>query len=230
MSKRRNKTNRPRGSKPYRYVPINEHVSQAAPEEVLRAMSRLPKDLDWEVMAPNVVPVLPRRRPMPPDIGNALTVLLPPGIPTGFGIDIGPAVMHIGHDLLASWGIEPGDVATQALENLGRKTASARPRDLFTERIGETPVRTLQSGWGWASTLVLLPDELVRIFGPADQVLVAPVRDLLMSAPADTDPGFLAWLRDEFGSLDPNALAVEAFALRRGQLSYVALERDLARA
>ena len=39
--------------------------SQATPEAVLRAMGGLPPDLDWEVMAPNVIPILPRRRPMP---------------------------------------------------------------------------------------------------------------------------------------------------------------------
>ena len=79
----------------------------------------------------------------------------------------------------------------------------------------------LQSGAGCASALVLVPDELERIFGAAPQALIAPMRDILISVPPDTDTAWLAWLNDEFAEMDPNGLALDAFRLEAGELRYV---------
>ena len=85
------------------------------------------------------------------------------------------------------------------------------------------PVRILQSGVGCASALVLVPDELERIFGSERQCLIAPMRDLLISMPADADRELVGWLNDEFASMDPNGLALDAFVLEDGTLRYEAL-------
>ena len=68
-------------------------------------------------------------------------------------------------------------------------------------------MRILQSGVGCASALVLVPDELERIFGSAEQCLIAPMRDLLISMPVDADRELVGWLNDEFATMDPNGLA-----------------------
>jgi hypothetical protein len=87
----------------------------------------------------------------------------------------------------------------------------------------------LQSGVGCASALLLVPDELVRIFGSEPQCLIAPMRDLLVSLPPDTDRTFVAWLNEEFSEMDPNGLALDAFGLEDGVLRYEALAtRDAA--
>lgn len=224
MSKRRQDSReRRRAGKRHRGVPLGNGMSMAAPDEVLRALGRLPADLDWGTVAPNVFPVLARRRPLPPEIGEPLRVLLPPGIMTGFGIDIGPAVLHVGPDLLATWGLEPAELTARALENLRRRTARARPRDVREETIDGVPVRLLQSGWGWASTLLLVEDELIRLFGDGPQRFIAPMRDLLVSIPASVPGEFAGWLNDELTDLDPNALALDAFVLDGGQLRYETL-------
>ena len=62
----------------------------------------------------------------------------------------------------------------------------------------------LQTGVGCASAMVLLPDELRRVFGEGAQLLIAPMRDVLISLPPDVDRAFAAWLNDEFASMDPN--------------------------
>jgi hypothetical protein len=220
--KRRAKRRRKAG-KDYRTWDLGNGVVQATPEAVLRAMGGLPPDLEWEVMAPNVIPILPRRRPMPSQAGEPFRVTLPPGIPTGFGIDIGPAFLVVGQSLLGSWPIGPAELVATALENLRTLMGPIRARDLLHQRFEGVPARILQSGVGCASALVLAPDELRRIFGGAPQLLVAPMRDILISMPADVDRGLAAWLNEEFASLDPNGLDLDAFALEDDDLRYEAL-------
>jgi hypothetical protein len=220
--KRRAKRQRKAG-KDYRTWDLGNGVVQATPEAVLRAMGSLPPDLEWEVMAPSVIPILPRRRPMPSRAGEPFRVTLPPGIPTGFGIDIGPAFLVIGESLLGSWPIGPAELVATALENLRTRMRPVRARDLLHQRFDGVPARILQSGVGCASALVLAPDELRRIFGREPQLLVAPMRDILISLPPDADRGQVAWLNEEFAAMDPNGLDLDAFLLEDEVLRYEAL-------
>jgi hypothetical protein len=220
--KRRAKRRR-RAGKSYRTEDLGNGMVMASPEAVLRAMGGLPPDLEWPVMAPNVVPILPRRRPMPPQAGDPFRVTLPPGIPTGFGIDIGPAFLVVAESLLGTWPIGPAELVATALDNLRTRMRGLRPRDLVVQDLDGVPIRVLQSGVGCASALVLVPDELARIFGPAPQCLIAPMRDLLISMPADVDRAFAGWINDEFAEMDPNGLALDCFVLDDGDLRYEAL-------
>lgn len=220
--KRRDKRRRKAG-KAYRTWDLGNGMVQATPEAVVRAMGGLPPDLDWQVLAPDVIPILPRRRPMPAAAGEPFRVTLPPGIPTGFGVDIGPAFLVVGQGLMDTWPIGPADLVATGLQNLRDRLRSVRPRDLLREAIDGVPVRALQSGIGCASTLVLVPDELERIFGRDAQCLIAPMRDLLISMPPETDRAFVAWLNDEFAEMDPNGLALDAFVMEDGGLRYETL-------
>ena len=220
---RRREKRRRKAGKDHATWDVGNGVVQATPQAVLRAMGGLPPDLDWEMLAPNVIPILPRRRPMPPMAGEPFRVTLPPGIPTGFGIDIGPAFLVVGSALLETWPIDAAELVATALENLRGRMREVRPRDLVRQTLDAVPARVLQSGLGCASALLLVPDELVRIFGTEPQCLIAPMRDLLVSLPADTDRTFVAWLNEEFSEMDPNGLALDAFALEDGVLRYEAL-------
>jgi hypothetical protein len=220
--KRRAKRRRKAG-KSYRTVDLGNGMVQASPDAVLRAMGGLPPDLDWPAMAGAVIPILPRRRPLPPLAGEPFRVTLPPGIPTGFGIDIGPAFLVVGESLLATWPVGPADLVATALDNLRARMRPVRARDLVRQAIDGVPVRVLQSGAGCASGLVLVEDELRRIFGGGPQCLIAPMRDILISMPLDVDRAFVAWINDEFAEMDPNGLALDAFVLDDAGLRYEAL-------
>jgi hypothetical protein len=198
----RRRAKRRRGAgKAYRTDDLGNGMERAAPGEVVRAIGALPPDLDWDTLAPDVVPILPRRRSAPPAAAS----------------------------LLASWPIGPAELVATALDNLRRRLRPVRPRDLHAGAVDGIPLRILQSGMGCASTLVLVPDELQRIFGPRSQILIAPMRDLLVSLPAGTDRAFVGWLNDEFAAMDPNGLALDAFVLDDGTLRYEALNLDLVR-
>lgn len=224
MSKRERQRRRDRrratAGKDYRTIEIGNGIETAAPSAVLEAFDRLPADLDWESLAGCLVPLLPRRLPMLVPAGEPIEVLLPPGIRTGFGLDIGPAFVRVDTSLVERWGVDTLTVVGRSLENLRARTRSVRPRDLMRERIDSVPVRVLQTGIGCASTLLLIEDELMRIFGTDPQVLIAPMRDLLVSMPADSDREFVAWLNEEFASLDPHGLALDAFSISAGSLRY----------
>lgn len=211
---------RRKAGKDYKTMDLGNGVQQARPDEVLRAMGGLPPDLDWAGVGPSVIPILPRRRPMPPAAGAAFRVTLPPGIPTGFGIDIGPAFLMIGESLLEGWPVGPAELVATAMENLRDRVATIRPKDLHEDRIDGVQVRFLQSGLGCASALVLVPDEVRRIFGDEPQLLLAPMRDLLIALPVDVDRRFAAWLNDEFAALDPNGLALDAFLFDGERVRY----------
>jgi hypothetical protein len=220
---RRRAKRRRRAGKDYRSVDLGNGIETAAPEAVLAAMGGLPPDLDWSTLAPDLIPILPRRRPMPFPTGQPFRVTLPPGIPTGFGIDIGPAFLVVGESMLASWPIGPADLVAIGLDNLRRRMRPIRARDLHRDTFQGVPVRILQSGVGCASALVLVPDELQRIFGAERQCLIAPMRDLVISLPADADRELVGWLNEEFSTMDPNGLALDAFVLEDGELRYESL-------
>ena len=224
--KRRDKRRRKAG-KTYGTTDLGNGMVQATPDAVLRAMGGLPPDLEWEVMEPNVIPILPRRRAMPPQAGEPFRVTLPPGIPTGFGIDIGPAFLVVGESLLGTWPIGPADLVATALENLRTRLRPVRPRDLVRQAIDGVPVRVLQSGLGCASALILAPDALARVFGETPQTFIAPMRDLLISLPPDADRSFVAWLNEEFAEMDPNGLALDAFEWENSALRYEVLRQPM---
>jgi hypothetical protein len=222
-TEKRRAKRRQKAGKSYRTQDLGNGMVQATPDAVLRAMGGLPPDLDWPAMAGAVIPILPRRRPLPPLAGEPFRVTLPPGIPTGFGIDIGPAFLVVGESLLATWPVGPADVVATALDNLRSRMRRVRARDLVRQAIDGVPVRVLQSGAGCASGLILVEDELRRIFGAGPQCLIAPMRDILISMPVDADRAFVAWINDEFAEMDPNGLALDAFVLDEAGLRYETL-------
>src|SRR6478735_463933 len=70
----------------------------------------------WEEVRPAVLPLLKRvRHPVPP------------GIWTGFGIDIGPACAHVSRGLFRGWGIDQATLLGAALENLRHRVLEEPP-------------------------------------------------------------------------------------------------------
>ena len=222
---RRRVKRRRQAGKDYPAEDLGNGIEVATAEAVMRAVGSLPQDLGWDELAPSVIPVLPRRRPMPPMSGEPVRVTLPPGIETGFGIDIGPAFLVVGATLLAGWPVGPADLVARALTNLRERSRTVRARDLVAIEIEGVPTRVLQTGVGCASALVLAPDELRRIFGQRRQCLLAPMRDVLVSLPPDVDRAFAAWLNEELATMDPNGLALDAFVLEDGTFRYERLPR-----
>jgi hypothetical protein len=193
-------------------------VSTAEVEDVVAAIDAVDLKAPWSEVAPDLRLTLPRRRALPPGSGGLPTRRFPPGIEVGLGLDIGPAMLFVGHQQLSDWSVSQDRAFDQALANVSARVAAHRQFALIHERIAGVPTIAFQSREGWASSLLLLPDDLTRVLGERNGLLLAPMRDLIMCLPLDAEPGFAHYLLEEFAAVDMNALDLPLFALVDGAL------------
>ena len=154
-------------------------------DHVLSAARRLDLSAPWADVAPMILPVLKRvRHPYPPEAAP-IHIQVPPGIPTGFGIDFGPAISHVTPTLVERWGVDHARLLGTALENL-RRLIVDEPPDVQRFRHDGVDVVGI-GGRGWGSSLLLLPDALRPILGDAARVLLAPVRNTIIALPDDVE-------------------------------------------
>jgi hypothetical protein len=188
-------------------MPAGPNVSVPAMADVIRAIERAPQVDDWPSVSKLVIPVFPRVRALPDGSPEPLRVLLPPGVVVGFGVDIGPAFMAVSREQLRLLGVSEGDLVGQALANLLARAEQVEPTSVVHESFHGLPLVGLQTGHSIGSTLVLVPDQLARLFGRMPRLFMAPMRDVLLGLPDDVDPEIAAWLFEDFASQDPNGLA-----------------------
>lgn len=192
---------------------VGPGVVTAPLDEVLGALAAAPDPTDWDAVSRFVVPVFPRRRPLPFGAPDPVRLRLPPGVLVSFGIDLGPAFAYVLPEVLAKWPVTAEGLAVVALDNLRDLLTASGPGTLSRVEFDGIPARVLQTGHGVASTAVLLPDQIRRIFGAAPQRFVAPSRDVLVSLPLASDPEAAADLVEIIAERDPNVPAVESFVL-----------------
>ena len=150
----------------------------------------------WADVGPAVLPLLKRvRHPFPPDAAP-LHLHVPPGIWTGFGIDIGAAWAHVSTTLFSHWGIDEATLLGTALENLRRRVVEDPPQ-VERATVIDAPMTVIQAQ-GWGSALVLAPDRLGQILGREPQTLLAPVRNAIVALPQDVDIEFAALVWETF--------------------------------
>ena len=152
-------------------------------ERLMAGLPRFDPDAPWDTAAPMVLPVL--RRVWQPTDASPVHIQVPPGIPTGFGIDFGPAFSHVTAELVERWGVDPATLLGVALENLRRRVVEEPP---VVQRItsGGVDITAIQ-GQGWGSSLLLLPDVLRTVIGDVPRVLLAPVRNTIVALPESVE-------------------------------------------
>ncbi len=161
----------------------------------------------WPDIAPRILPVLKRAwHPYPAD-AEPVHVNVPPGIPTGFGIDLGPAFSHVTPRQLDVWGIDRAMLLGTALENL-RSLVRREPPAIQRFRQDGVDIQAVQ-GQGWGSALVLLPDVLQAMLGAEPLILLVPVRNTLIAVPDAVDPEFAFGLWQALASGAHDALDVD---------------------
>ncbi len=193
----------------------------------MSAIEALDLAAPWEAVAPRLRLALPRRRPLPPGTDDLPTREFAPGIRVTLGLDIGPAMLFVAREQLKGWGVTADRAFRRALSNVRVRVRLRRRFALLHETILGTSTVAFQSREGWASSLLLLPEELSRVLGQQDGLILAPMRDLVIRMPLDAEPE-LAWLiLEEFAEEDMNALDLPPFALVDGRLSQAVGACDL---
>jgi hypothetical protein len=156
--------------------------------------------------------------------------MLPPGVLVNFGIDVGPAVMYVGTQLLDRWQIDAATLIGASLENVRRLAEDCDRADVLDDHVAGVPVSILQTPFGIAASILLVPEQIERFFGRGPHLLLAPMRDLLLALPADVDREFAAWLAEELEAIDPNHLHLGGFRHERGSITPEVLDEAAARA
>ena len=200
-------------------------------EAVAEALESIPFGAPWPWAALRVMPMIRGRRV--PVIDDAEleefgfrslldfpTVEMPPGIDVSFAIEVDVAYVNVNQEQLDRWEMTIEQVVPAAMANL-RRTVGTWSGSAYQDSADGIHVQMLRGWPQWAVSLILLPDELKRLFGPQDQLLVAPYACNLMSLPIDVDRDVAADLVDLFGFVNPRSLllGLPAFALRDGELS-----------
>ncbi len=192
---RRKEKLRDRAADPLSMTPLGGGLFEPAmAEAILGAFQGFDPTGPWSAIAPRIVPVLKRRRhPFPPDAAP-LHILVPPGVWTGFGIDLGPAFSHVTAALLEGWGVDHSTLLGTALTNLAGLVERERPR-VDAVPVDGVEVTAIQ-GQGWGSSLILAPELLRPILRSTPRLLLAPVRNILLALPDDVDDGLAMDLWD----------------------------------
>jgi hypothetical protein len=242
MSKRKARPVRPLGRRMVRRLADGRRVEvfegpvpgrgvvTADVETILAALHAFDPGMSWKKAREQVLPMLPRVRPLPTPELELVRAMLPPGILVGFGIDIGPAITFISTDLLRRWRVDPASLAAAALGNLRDVARDCGPADVLHDHIADVPVSVVQTGRGIAASLLLVPDCLERVLGSGERLLLAPMRDILIALPRDVDRGFAGWLADEWEALDPNHLHLGGFRYRAGTVAPELIDEAFAEA
>ena len=158
-------------------------MDAALADQILTAFRGFDPSGPWPTIAPRIVPVLKRRHhPYPPEAAP-IHIHVPPGVWTGFGIDLGPAFSHVNQALLDGWGIDHATLLGTALENLAA-LVEREPPVVESFPVDGTDVTAIQ-GQGWGSSLILAPELLGSILGPDPRLLLTPVRNTLLALPDD---------------------------------------------
>jgi len=165
-------------------------------QRTFEALRRFDPSGAWEEVSAAVLPLLKRvRHPFPPD-AEPMHLEVPPGIRTGFGIDLGPAWAHVSRGLFRGWGIGEATLLGTALENLRRRVLEEPPQ-VERATVADAALTVIQAQ-GWGSALVLAPDRLGAILGPEPRTLLTPVRNALVALPRDVDLEVAAFVWETF--------------------------------
>lgn len=181
-----------------------------------RAVRRMPKPVPWEWAKPRLLPLLSGPVIDPPGLPT-VRATGGPGCTVEFGLDLGGVFPVVDALVAERWECDAGQLLQVSLANLRRRTGRLSPTSLSTGVFSGRMTRLFRQP-GWAASLVLLEDELIRLFGAQDQFIAAPSRSLLMSFPIEMPLRVLADTVVDLESTEAMPLLYEPFLVEGGRL------------
>jgi hypothetical protein len=182
-----------------------------------RAAKKMPRPVPWDWAEPRLLPLLCGPIIDPPG-EHVVRTVAGPGCAIEIGMDLGGVFPVVDASVAERWETSPDQLRDTALANLRRRTARLSPASLSTGAFSGRIVRMLRGPAGYAASLVLLQDELMRIFGPQDQILAAPGRSMLVSFPIDAPLDVVADTVIDLELSQPLPLMLDPFIVTEGRL------------
>jgi len=184
-----------------------------------RAVRLMPKPVPWEWAAPRLIPLIAGPVIDPPD-EQGVRVRSELGPMVEIGLDLGVSLTYVDTRVAERWECSPTQLMERALRNLGERAARVSVDRVQTGVVSGRAIRVLQDRPRWASSLLLTPTELLRLFGEHDQVLAAPTAECLLSLPLDTPTATLADIVVDFERMSSRPLCLDPFFIADGELRW----------
>lgn len=173
------------GRSDWEVLPLGGPVDPVMVRRAMEAFAGFDPSGPWPAVAPSILPLLKRVRHPFPAQAAPIHLRVPPGVWTGFGIDVGPMWAHVSRELQTRWDVDDATLLGTALENLHRR-ALDEPPDVESTTWRGTPTTVVQAQ-GWGSALILAPDRLGTILGAEPRTLLTPVRNALICLPDEVE-------------------------------------------
>ena len=182
-----------------------------------RAAAKMPKPVPWDWAKPRLMPLLAQPCIDSPGDERIRTVA-PPGCAIEFGIDLGGHFPIVDRVVAQRWECSVEQRHATAMDNLERRVAALSPTAVQHAVMSGRVMRILQTPAGCASSVLLVPEQLKRLFGGSDQMLAAPGRHTLMSFSADAPTVAVAEIVVDMELDELTPLFLAPFALCDGEL------------
>lgn len=185
-----------------------------------RAARHVPMPMSWDWAAPRLIPLLSRPAFDPPGSG-LVRVTTELGFAVEFGVDLGIAITEVDESVAQRWECSPDQLWSTALQNLKDRSERLPVSTAMSGALSGRRIRIVRGRPLWASSLVLVPDQLMRLFGDHDQLIAAAGRATLISLPFDTPTEVAASLVIDFEMAEPWPLFFAPFALEDRALRWM---------
>jgi hypothetical protein len=182
-----------------------------------RAANKMPKPVPWDWAKPRLMPLLAQPCiDLPGE--ERIRVVGRPGCAVEFGIDLGGHFPIVDRVVAERWECSVEQLRDAAMENLARRAGAIAPTAVQHAVMSGRAFRVLQSPAGCASSVLLVSDQVKRLFGGQDQVLAAPGRHTLLSFPIDAPTLALAEIVVDWEQRELAPLFLDPFGLCDGEV------------
>lgn len=179
----------------------------------------MPKPAPWTWAQRRLVPLLAGPR-FDAEGEPLVRSVIEPGCAVVFGLDLGGVFTLVDAPVAERWECSSDQISAVAIANLRRRAARLTANVVTQGTLSGRIVRMLAGHGGWAASLLLVPDELMRLFGEHDQIFVAPGEGRLLSFPIETPPSVVADVLVDFEMSEVRPLFLDAFVLMDGELHW----------
>jgi hypothetical protein len=185
---------------------------------VARASRGIPKPVPWDWAERRILPLLagPYIGGDPPLVAGRSDL----GCALFYGFPLGPGFGLVDEIVAERWERTVDQLHSQALANLATRAARLGPEIVTRATLGGRIVRTTDRRPTWATSLLLVPDELKRLFGSHDQLFVTPSWERLMSFDPDVPTLAMAHIAVDFEGSARYPLMLDPFALVDGKVEW----------